>query len=262
MEYISLPQKVDVKELDPGKEAQITIEPCYPGYGTTLGNALRRVLLSSLPGAAVTAVKMKGVGHEFSTIPSVKEDVVDIILNLKLVRLRVHSEESLVVKLRAKGEKVVTAGDIEKNAQVEVMNPDQVIATLTDPKAVIEMELTVRQGVGYQPVESREKENLEIGMIAIDALYNPVRRVSFRKEDVRVGQMTNFDRLILNIQTDGSLTPIEAFEKSSSILVEHFALLRDFSKLGEEAEKESEKSGDVEETKADAEKENVPEETK
>lgn len=253
MEYISLPQKVDVKELDAGKEAQITIEPCYPGYGTTLGNALRRVLLSSLSGAAVTAVKIKGVEHEFSTIPSVKEDVVDIILNLKLIRLRVHSDESLVVKLHAKGEKIVTAGDIEKNAQVEVMNPDQPIATLTDPKAAFEMELTVRKGVGYQPVESREKENLEIGMIAIDALYSPVRRVSFRKEDVRVGQMTNFDRLILTIQTDGSLSPIEAFEQSSSILVEHFTQLRDFSKIGEEAEKNVEKQEAEEEVKSEAE---------
>lgn len=249
MHTISLPQKIEVKELQLGREAEITIEPCYPGYGTTLGNALRRVLLSSLSGAAVTAIKMKGVQHEFSTIPHVKEDVVDIIQNVKLLRLKVFGEGVVTVTLKAKGEKVVTGADIQKNAEVEVLNPEQEIATLTDEAGAFEMELTVQNGVGYSPVETREKQDLEIGTIAIDALFNPVLQVSFRKEDVRVGQMTNFDKLVLTIKTDGTMTPVQAFEQSAEILVDHCALLRDFTKEGEKlAETQKEKTESVEKT--------------
>jgi DNA-directed RNA polymerase subunit alpha len=198
------------------------IEPLYPGYGMTVGNTLRRVLLSSLPGAAITAVKIEGVDHEFSALPYVKEDAVDILLNLKLVRLTCHSDEPVTVTLKANGAKVVTAGDIQPNAQVEVINVDQPILTLTDKAGSVEMELTVQSGRGYIPVENREKEKLPIGTIAIDAIYTPVKNVNFKTEHVRVEQMTNFDKLILDITTDGTMKPEDALAQAAQIMVEHF----------------------------------------
>ncbi|MBI2984517.1 MAG: DNA-directed RNA polymerase subunit alpha [Candidatus Kerfeldbacteria bacterium] len=221
MESIPLPRNIVQKTMGPHRSA-FTIEPLYPGYGTTLGNTLRRVLLSSLPGAAITAVKIEGINHEFSAIPKVKEDVVDILLNVKQIRLKVHRDEPLTVHLKAKGNKPVTAGDLEKNADLEVVNPKQPIATLTDKTASFEMELTVARGRGYVPVENREKDRLPIGTIAIDAIYTPVKNVNFTTEHVRVEQMTNFDKLILDITTDGSLTPDEALRQAASIMVEHF----------------------------------------
>lgn len=228
MEHISRATTIEAvpQEATGGEQkAQIIVSPCYPGYGTTLGNALRRVLLSSLPGAAATAIKIKGVDHEFSTVEHVKEDVVEIILNTKLIRFRSHSEEPVEITLEAKGEKVVTAGDIAKNAEVEVVNKDQVIATLTDASAELHMKIIVEQGRGYVPVEAREEENVEVGYIAIDSVYTPVRNVNYRIENVRVGQMTNFDKLILDVTTDGILSPEEAFRQSATILVEQFQAL-------------------------------------
>ncbi len=224
MELFPLPQTVTSEKLGTNR-ARITIEPCYPGYGTTLGNALRRVLLSSLPGAAVTAVKITGVNHEFATVPGVKEDVVDFLLNVKQLRLKCHSAEPVRVKLKVAGERVVVAGDITGNAEVEVMNTDLHLATLTDKKATLEVEFVVQQGRGYVPVESREGEKLEIGTIAIDALYSPVRRVGYNVENVRVGQMTNFDKLSLEVETDGSLSPLEAVKQSSQVLIDHFSVV-------------------------------------
>jgi DNA-directed RNA polymerase subunit alpha len=224
METLPLPKTYKFISEE-GDNSVFVLEPCYPGYGVTIGNAIRRILLSSLPGAAVTAVKIKGVDHEFSTVPNVKEDVVDIILNLKQLRLLSHSAEPVRLSLKVKGDKTVTAGMISKNDQVEVINPDLKIATLDGKSAELEMELVVEQGRGYVPIEAREDEKLEIGMIAVDAIYTPIRNVNFSVENVRVGKMTNYDRLTLYITTSGAITGREALDQASRIAVEHFQLL-------------------------------------
>lgn len=226
MAHIPLPNSIEVQPVDgESNRAQIIVKPCSPGYGTTIGNALRRVLLSSLPGAAVTSVKIKGVDHEFSTIDHVKEDVVEIILNLKTLRFVVHSDEPVELELSVSGEKVVTAADFSENSQVEVVNTDQVIANLTDASAELTMKVTVEKGRGYIPVEERETESLEVGAIAVDAVFTPIRNVNYKTEHVRVGQMTNFDKLVLDISTDGTMSPQEAFESAADILVEQFQVL-------------------------------------
>jgi DNA-directed RNA polymerase subunit alpha len=198
-----------------------------PGFGTTIGNALRRVLLSSMPGAAVTAVRIKGVEHEFSTIPNVKEDVLEIILNLKSLRLKCFSEEPVKLSLSVKGEKVVTAADLTKNSDVEICNPDLVIATLTDKNASLEMEVTVAQGRGYRTTEERVKEKLDLGTIAIDALYNPVVNVSYKVEATRLGEKTDYDKLTLSIETDGTMDALEACRTAVGVLLDHLTLIKD-----------------------------------
>lgn len=204
--------------------AMFEIENCYPGYGMTLGNAFRRALLSSLPGAAVTSVKIKGVDHEFSTMPHVLEDVIQIILNLKQVRFKLYSDGPVILSLKAKGEKKVKASDIKASSDVEVINKDTHIATLTDKKAEIEIEIEVDRGLGYMPVEQRKKEKLTIGSIAVDAIFTPIKRVNYEIENMRVGDRTDFNRLQIDIETDGSISPEEAFEKAARILVNHFSL--------------------------------------
>lgn len=230
MQSLHLPTKIVLESGKKPTEGTLVVEPCEAGFGTTLGNALRRVLLSSLPGAAVTDVKIKGVQHEFSGIPGVKEDAVEILLNLKQLRLKSFSDEPVRLTLSVKGEKNVTAGDIEKNAQVEVVNPKMHIATLTEKDAELSMELVVQRGRGYDAIETREHRQAEIGLLALDALYTPIRNVGFRVDHVRVGQMTNFDRLTLTIETDGTMTAKEAVEQSAKILIDHCALLTDLSK--------------------------------
>ncbi len=225
MENVSLPTKIEYAAGQKPNQTVMTIEPLYPGYGLTIGNALRRVLLSSLPGGAVVAVKIKGVAHEFSTIPYVQEDVVDIILNLKKVRFRVHSDETVRVTLQVKGEKNVTGADIEGTSEVEIATPDAHICTLTNKNAQLEMELFVKRGRGYWPTEAREKEKLEIGTIAVDAIFTPVKMVGLDIQNVRVGQMTNYNKVVLTIETDGSVTGEEAAREASKILVDHFAAL-------------------------------------
>lgn len=221
MESLPLPKTL-TQQTERGNRAMFTIEPLYPGYGMTVGNALRRVLLSSLSGGAITAVKFEGATHEFSTLPYVKEDVVDILLNLKQVRLKLHTDEPCTVKLEMSGEGVATAGDITGDSNVEVVNPKQHIATLTDKAAKFALELTVEKGRGYVPVENREKERLPLGTIALDAIYTPMKNVNFTNENVRVGQMTNYDKLVLDITTDGTITPADALEQATKILVDHF----------------------------------------
>ena len=228
MENIPLPQKVTyAPDAENANRALVTIEPCYPGYGTTLGNALRRVLLSSLAGGAITSVKIKGVDHEFSSIENVLEDVVEISLNLKQVCLLIHTDEPVKLTLKASGETIATAGNIEKNAEVEVANPDLHIATLTSKDADLEMEITVEKGRGYVPVEARDKDDLEVGMIALDALFTPVLNVGMHIEKTRVGQRVDYDKVILDIETDGSITPQEAMQRSASILIDHFAFIQE-----------------------------------
>jgi len=219
---LSKPPKIIKKE---GNLATFEIEALYPGYGVTVGNSLRRVLLSSLEGAAVTQMKIKGVPHEFSTIPGILEDVVTIMLNLKQMRFRLFTEEPQTATLKVKGEKEVKGSDFEFPAQVELVNKNCHIATLTDKKAELEMEIRIEKGIGYSPREVREKEKLEIGMIPLDAIFTPVRRISYRIENMRVGERTDFDRLFLEIETDGTITPEAAFFQASEILVKHFSLL-------------------------------------
>lgn len=226
MNTIALPTTTEITPSpDKPNEALISIRPCFPGYGTTIGNALRRVLLSSLPGGAVTAFKIKGVSHEFSSLENVKEDLVQISLNLKQLRLRVHTDEPVRLQLKAKGEKEVTAKDITADSNVEIANPNLVIATLTSKSAEFEMELVVSQGIGYVPVESRDTEGLEVDMIALDAIFTPVKNVGFQIENVRVGQMTNWENLLLTVETDGTATPQEAVEQSTKILMDHFTFI-------------------------------------
>lgn len=253
METVPKPSSILTESLGE-HHARIVISPCYPGYGTTLGNALRRVLLSSLSGAAITAVKIKGVEHEFSTIPHTKQDVVEIILNLKGLRLKVHSDEPQELVLKVKGEKTVTGADFEKNGQVEVMNTDMVICELTDKAADFEMKLRVGTGRGYVPVEAREKEKMEVGFIAMDSIYTPVRNVNFKIEHVRVGQMTNFDKLILDVLTDGTLEPEEACKQSTEILMDQFsAVLDGFN--GENESSEEKMEGEIDAPASEPEEE-------
>ncbi|MEK7532303.1 MAG: DNA-directed RNA polymerase subunit alpha [Patescibacteria group bacterium] len=226
MEKLLLPSTVQILDGDTPNRGRIVIAPCYHGYGTTIGNALRRVLLSSLPGAAVTAVKIKGTQHEFSSINGVKEDVLDITLNLKRVRLRVFSEEPVIVRLHAKGEGPVTAGQIEATSDVEIVSKDIVIATITDPKAELDLELTVQQGRGYVPVEERKHQDMDIGTIAIDALYTPIADVGYSVNFTRVGDVTNYEKLILDIETDGTMTPKDALHQTVEIVMDHLRIIQ------------------------------------
>ncbi len=225
MENILLPSTIKFEQGTRANEGVLIVEPCFHGYGTTLGNALRRVLLSSLSGAAVTAVKIKGGTHEFQAIPNVKEDVLEIILNLKGLRLKCFSDEPVKLTLKIKGAQVVTAADIDPNADVEIVNPDMKIATITDDAGVFEVELTVAKGRGYIPTEQRTGEINDIGTIAIDALYSPVRNVGYRVENTRVGEITNYDKLVMTIETDGTITPEEAVNQSAKILIDYFSIL-------------------------------------
>lgn len=204
--------------------ATFVIEPLSPGFGLTIGNALRRVLLSSLGGSAITSIRIDGVSHEFSTIKGVRQDVVDIILNLKRVRFNHDNDESQVIVLDAKGAKTVKAGDFKCPTGVEIINKDLVIAELTDGGKIL-LEATIERGRGYMPTEMRKEEKLPIGVIAIDAAYSPVTKVNFQTENTRVGKMTNFDKLILDVETDGSISPQEAIEQSAGILVDHFSVI-------------------------------------
>ncbi len=226
METIFLPSKMHFAPGAAAHESILTIEPLHHGYGTTVGNALRRVMLSSLPGAAVTAMKIKGVQHEFSTVPGVKEDVLDIMLNLKKLRMKVHSEEPVTLKMVANKEGVVTAEAFEKNADVDIANPELELATITEAKAALDMEITVSRGRGYVPTEERDNAPTEIGVISIDAMFSPVRNVGFRVENTRVGEITNYDKLIMNITTDGTVTPQEAVEQTTKILLNHFTWIQ------------------------------------
>ncbi|HEY2004741.1 MAG TPA: DNA-directed RNA polymerase subunit alpha [Candidatus Saccharimonadia bacterium] len=228
---IQLPELKTVQEE--GNKATFVIEPLHSGYGMTLGNSLRRVILSSLGGAAVTAVKIDSVAHEFSTIEGVKEDVVEVILNLKRLRFRVFSDEPQFLVLTASGKGPVKASSIKTTSDVEIVNPDQVIATLDDAKVKLGMEIKVEKGRGYVPVESREAEKLEVGMIAVDALYSPVQRVRYNVENTRVGQMTDLDKLVIEIETDGTISPAEAIRQASEVLVEHFQVVAGHSTASE-----------------------------
>lgn len=201
------------------------IEPLSPGYGVTIGNSLRRILLSSLEGAAITSVKIEGVTHQFATLPKIKEDVVEIILNLKMLRFNLNSDEGAILKLNIRGSKEVTGRDLNHNPNCQIANPEAKIATLSKG-ANLNMEIKVEKGRGYIPVERRKDEKLPIGTISVDSIFTPVKKVHFEVENTRVGGMTNFDKLTIEVTTDGSIDPSTALGKSAQILVEHFDLVR------------------------------------
>ena len=205
------------------------IDGLYPGYGHTLGNSLRRIILSSLPGAAVTTVKIEGVNHEFSTIEGVKEDVITIILNLKKVRFRMTGDESPRVTLEASGITDVTAGNLKVPGQIEVANPEQHIATLTDKNAKLSFELTIERGIGYVPKEVIHKDKVDIGVIALDAVFTPIRRVNYEVENMRVGNRTDFNKLRIIIETDGIISPHEALERSIATMINQLKAIIGFS---------------------------------
>ena len=223
---IQLPTKPTVVSYT-GNKAIFEIYPLYPGYGTTVGNSLRRVLISSIEGAAITSVKISGVDHEFSTIKGVAEDVIDIIVNLKKVRLKLFSDEPVTLTLESKGQGVITAADIKATSDVEIVNPEQEIATITDKKCDVQIEIRVEKGVGYVPVEFRQKEKLGVGAIAVDAIFSPVKSVNYNVENIRVGNRTDYNKVLLEIETDGTVTPHEALKRASKILMDYFSAVNE-----------------------------------
>ena len=240
MENIPLPKNIEYKEIKKNK-TQIIIGPLFPGYGITIANSLRRVLLSSLNGAAITKVKIKGASHEFSTLDHLKEDVVEIMLNIKKIRLKVFSDEPIKLKLKVKGEKIVKAGDINKNAQIEIANPDLILAHLTDKKGELEIEFTAENGQGYVTVENKIDQALGSNEMSIDSFYSPIINVSFSIEDVRVGKRTDYEKLKMKVQTDGTIDPKEAISKATKILLDHFSLIYEEKKPATPIKKEKAK---------------------
>ncbi|MEX2405585.1 MAG: DNA-directed RNA polymerase subunit alpha, partial [Candidatus Paceibacterota bacterium] len=246
MDNIVLPSKPKIVSED-GNSARFEIDGFYPGYGHTIGNSLRRIILSSLPGAAITSIKVDGVNHEFSTIEGVKEDVITILLNLKKIRIKMETDEPQMLKLSAKGKTEVTAGDIEVTGQVEIVNPDLHIADITNSKTDIHIELMVERGLGYVPKEVHQKEKVDIGTIALDAIFSPIRRVNYEVEKMRVGDRTDFNRLSIFIETDGTITPKEVLEQSIVLMIKQLKAIVGFQEEEEEVEEEVEETEDGEE---------------
>ncbi len=236
---------IELVDSDENKTyGKFVLEPLERGYGTTLGNSLRRVLLSSLPGSAITSVKIDGVLHEFSTIPGVVEDVTDIVLNLKQLNLALNSDEPKVIRIDKEGEGVITAGDIIAGPEVEILNPEQVIATL-DKNGKLFIEMVIERGRGYVPAISNKKEEDSIGTIPIDAIFSPIKKVNFSVEDTRVGQKTDYDRLILEVWTRGSITPSQAISLSAKVLADHLSLFINLSESTNDIEIMIEKEEDT-----------------
>ena len=236
---IPLPSKPKIIDQKGKNFAIFEIEGLYPGYGATIGNSLRRVLLSSLEGASITKVKIKGAQHEFSTISGVLEDVIEICQNLKQLRFRIYTSEPQKASLKVRGEKEVKGADFELPSQVELANKTAHIATLTAKSASLEIEIQIEKGIGYVPAEQREKEKLGVGEIQLDAIFTPVRKAAFHVKNMRVGERTDFNKLEVEIETDGTITPAEALTKASEILVKHFSLVsEEFSEAVKEETKE------------------------
>ncbi len=226
---------ISVAELDAtGTYGRFVVEPLERGYGITLGNSLRRILLGSIPGAAVTALKIEGVLHEFSTVPGVVEDTTDIVLNLKSLNVRLHTEEAKTIRIEAKGPGAIRAGDVIKDPDLDVLNPDQVLATLTKG-AKLEMEITVERGRGYVSADKLKHPDAPIGLIPVDAMFSPVRRVNYTIGDTRVGQVTDYDRLELELWTNGAVSPEHAVATSAGILTDHLRLFMDLGGVSEGA---------------------------
>jgi DNA-directed RNA polymerase subunit alpha len=234
MDYnVALPSKPRVVQED-GTSGLFEIDGLFPGYGHTLGNSLRRIILSSLTGAAITGVKIDGVPHEFSTIPGVQEDVITILLNLKRIRFTLIGSEPQKLTLEVKGERVVTAGDIKPNGQIVILNPEQHIASLTAKSATLSMEITIEKGLGYVPRDMREEGKADVGTILLDSTFTPIRRVNYEVENMRVGDRTDFNRLRLFIETDGTVSPREALERSVEIMIHQLKAIVGFKDSHEE----------------------------
>lgn len=231
---IVIPSKPKVI-LEEENKAVFEIDGFYPGYGFTIGNSLRRIILSSLPGAAVTSIKIKGVEHEFSSLKGIKEDMVMVMLSIKKLRIKMITDEPQILTIKVKGMKTVTAADIEAPSQVEIINPELVIATLTEKDAEFEAELMVEKGLGFVTKDLFEKNKTDIGTIILDANFTPIRRVSYEVENMRVGDRTDYNRLRINIETDGSLTPREALEKSIRIMIDQLKAIIGFEEKEEES---------------------------
>ena len=250
MEYsVTLPSKPRVVSEE-GFAGTYEIDGLYPGYGHTLGNSLRRIILSSLPGVAITAVKIEGVSHEFSVIEGVKEDVIALLLNLKKVRITMHTDEPQTLALDISGPKTATAADIKTPGQVEIFNSDQHIAEITKKGATLSLEFLVEKGLGYVPKEVLQREKVDIGTIALDAAFTPIRRVNYEVENMRVGDRTDFNRLRIFIETDGTILPREALEKSIEIMINQLKSIVGFKEeveLVPEHEEEKEQEVKVEE---------------
>lgn len=241
---------IEVAEISEDKKyGKFVVEPLERGYGTTLGNSLRRIMLSSLPGAAVSQVKIEGVLHEFSSIPGVKEDVTEIIMNIKSLAIRNNSDtnESKTAYIEFDGEGIVKASDIQVDQDIEVLNPDLVIATLSGKDTKLYMELTITKGRGYVSADKNKTEDLPIGVIAIDSIYTPVERVNVTIENTRVGQITDYDKLTLDVYTNGTLVPDEAVSLAAKVLSEHLSLFIDLSENAKTAEVMVEKEDDEKE---------------
>lgn len=230
-----VPKYVKISEDATRNYARFTVEPFERGYGTTIGNSLRRVLLASLEGAAVTAIRIEGIQHEFSAIPGVKEDMTDLVLNLKRCQLRLNRPEPLIFSFAHKGQSVVTAKDVFEDTVVEVFNPEQVVFTATSKSANLEMEIKVARGRGYVTAEHFELEHAPLGTVYLDASFSPVTKVNFLVEDARVGQTTDYDRLLLDVWTNASITPEKAVEEAAQLLVDHLRIFVQ-QKTGEEEE--------------------------
>ncbi len=258
MEHIFLPTTIEFQQTKDPTIGKVVILPCHQGYGTTIGNALRRVLLSSLPGAAVECVKIDGVQHEFSAIEGVQQDVIEVILNLKQLAVRCFSDEPVVVHVSKKGMGNVTAADIEKNSAVEIVNPDVVIATITDSKKTLSMDITIGKGRGYVSAAEKDTKHLDLGTIAIDSLYTPIRDVGYHVELTRVGDVTDYEKLLLTVATNGTITPREAIRQATRILMDHFALLLDVAQE-EEAPSISTKTDQAKEDTLEEKSEEVAE---
>ena len=238
------PALAEIQDLS-DNVATFVVKPLEPGYGNTLGNSLRRVLLSSINGAAIVAFKIDGVSHEFTSIEGVKEDVVDIMLNLKNIKFKAHTDSPVELRLEKTGAGIITAKDIKANAEMEVVNPGQIIATIDDDKTKFAMDIVVESGHGYKTIEEASEDRIHSDMIAVDAIFTPVLRVRYKVDNTRVGQVSNLDRLDLTIETDGSLSPREAFEQASAILSNQYTALAGSTTieaapaLGEEAKDEA-----------------------
>jgi len=242
MDYsIALPSKPRIVSEE-GMTGVYEIDGLYPGYGHTLGNSLRRIILSSISGSAVVALKIEGVSHEFSTIDGVKEDVIGIILNLKKVRMKILDDQPHTLSLKAKGVKSFTVADITAPGQVEILNPDQHIVELAEKNASLEMEMTVDTGLGYVPKEVVQKDRVDIGTIALDAIFTPIRRVNYEVENMRVGDRTDFNRLRIMIETDGTLSPREALENSITVMIQQLKAIVGFKE--DEPEPVTEQKGE------------------
>ena len=250
---VTLPSKPRVVSEE-GFKGVFEIDGLYPGYGHTLGNSLRRIILSSLPGAAITQVKIDGVEHEFSTMSGLKEDVLTMLLNLRRVRLQLHGDEPMTVSIKKSGAGVITAADIEAPSQVEVLNPEQHIAELTNKTSKLDIEMTIEAGLGYVPREIHQKDKVEIGTIALDAVFTPIRRANYEVENMRVGDRTDYNRLRVIVETDGTYSAREALEKSIEIMIHQLKAVIGFQEQFEESEPEP-----AEETATEAAEEPDPE---